>query len=568
MQQIKNLSEAAKILMESDARFDQDICKMTVLFPLLETLGYDATKTGDILLNPAYNNDGTYKMDYGLRGEGEDVVKTMIKMIEFDAEPGLEFSNIRQCIIPGSLVEYIIITDCFNYYIYANAEEGLTFIDVVSFNICNITASQVRSFSILKNPSVNLKQNYALDNDNDEVDNNETESIDNKYIKPVSNKNKKESATSTETTVTSYLMPIVIGSICVILLITAAFFGFAERENLDNWHNVSFSHDNVMLNYHSLKGNVSITTYENRLNVVRVSITGTNLPANTNVTLVLKNDVNDKSHTINALTDSTGSIEQDIALPPSWTSNATISLKASLVFDNYQTVDATNKYGQYGQYIVTLDGEKNVIGTSSTYYDHDAIQALIAQQEAEKQAAELKAIREYFANYTIVKYSNGDMCFYPKNYNTDDWDTANDNINSTDKSYAKIYYSAATQTGKFYYVTGTFMSSASWPAGVFTLSDTVNSYDFSTKNGRFRYHMNKYSSVTGWCQFDQEGISNLIPILTQIYSSDAATIEFKNLHKISISSKDKNAVLSIIDLYTKYFANGSIAMNPEWFKSN
>ena len=567
MQQIKNLSEAAKILMESDARFDQDIGKMTVLFPLLETLGYDATKTGDILLNPAYNNDGTYKMDYGLRGEGEDVVKTMIKMIEFDAEPGLEFSNIRQCIIPGSLVEYIITTDCFNYYIYANAEEGLTFIDVVSFNICNVNASQIRSFSILKNPSVNSKQNYALDNDEDMETEDENTSVENKYLKPSSIKTSK-STKPTETTVTSYLMPIISGSICVILLITAALFGFAERENVSNWHNVTFSHDNVMLNYHSLKGNVNITTYENRLNVVKVSITGTNLPANTNVTLVLKNDVNEKSHTVNVLTDSTGSIVQDISLPPSWTANANISLKASLVFDNYQTVDATNKYGQYGQYIVTLTGEKNVIGTSSTYYDHDAIQSLIAQQEAEKQAAELKAIREYFSNYTIVKYSNGDMCFYPKGYNTDDWDTANDNINSTDKSYAKIYYSAATQTGKFYYITGTFMSSASWPAGVFTLSDTVNSYDFSIKNGRFKYHMNKYSSVTGWCQFDQEGISNLIPILTQIYSSDAATIEFKNLHKVSISSKDKNAVLSMIDLYTKYFANGSISMNPEWFQSN
>ena len=191
MQQIKNLSEAAKILMESDARFDQDIGKMTVLFPLLETLGYDATKTGDILLNPAYNNDGTYKMDYGLRGEGEDVVKTMIKMIEFDAEPGLEFSNIRQCIIPGSLVEYIIITDCFNYYIYANAEEGLTFIDVVSFNICNVNASQIRSFSILKNPSVNSKQNYALDNDEDMETEDENTSVENKYLKPSSIKTSK-----------------------------------------------------------------------------------------------------------------------------------------------------------------------------------------------------------------------------------------------------------------------------------------------------------------------------------------------------------------------------------------
>lgn len=158
-------------------------------------------------------------------------------------------------------------------------------------------------------------------------------------------------------------------------------------------------------------------------------------------------------------------------------------------------------------------------------------------------------------NYTIVKYSNGDMCFYPKGCDTDDWDTANDNITSTNKSYAKIYYSAATKTGTFYYVVGMFMKSASWPAGEFILSDTVNSYNLSIKNGRFKYHMNKYSSVTGWCQFDTEGISNLIPTLTQIYSSDAATIEFKDIQKVSISQADKDAVLDIIKLYYSYFSN-------------
>lgn len=169
-------------------------------------------------------------------------------------------------------------------------------------------------------------------------------------------------------------------------------------------------------------------------------------------------------------------------------------------------------------------------------------------------------LNELEDSYTIVKYSNGDMCFYPKGYNTDDWDTANDNINSTDKSYAKIYYSAATKTGTFYYITGTFMQSASWPAGEIILSDTINSYNMSIKNGRFKYSMNQFSSVTGWCQFNTEGIDNLIPILVQIYNSGSATVEFKDLHKISISQQDKNAVLNIIDLYIKYFDNNNITI--------
>lgn len=558
MSNIRNLSEVARTLMESDAKFDQDICKMTILFPLLETLGYDATVAGDFILNPAYVNDGEYKMDYGLRGVGEESIKTMIKMIDFDAEPGLEFANIRKCIMPGDGVEYILITDCFNYYVYANAEGGVTFIDVISFNICNLTNAAIKSFSVLQNPNTNSRQDFALNDEEEETP--ALTPTDNKYTKTKKQKSKPEQA---KEVVSGTLLPIVIGSICVIIILSSALFGFFERGNIDNWYKVQFAHDEVTLNYHTLKGNVAISTYDNRLNVVNVKITNSNLPANTNVTLTLKSS-NDQSLVVDVLTSADGGINKDIDIGAAW-KNSDITVTASLVFNTYQTAEATSKYGQYGQFLVSLDGDKFVIGNSTTYYDYDAIDQLIKQQEADRAAAELKAIREYFANYTIVKYSNGDMCFYPKGYDTDDWDTANNNITSTNKSYAKIYYSAATKTGTFYYVTGTFMKSASWPAGEFILSDTVNSYNLSIKNGRFKYHMNKYSSVTGWCQFDTEGISSLIPTLTQIYSSDAATIEFKDIQKVAISQADKDAVLGIIDLYTKYFAGGAITLNPDWF---
>ena len=561
MNDIKRLSEVALTLMESDAKYDQDVCKMTVLFPLLETLGYDATKAGDIMLNPAYIDSGEYKIDYGLRGDTEESVKTMIKMIEFDAEPGLEFANIRKCIMPGDRVEYIVITDCFNYYVYANADGGITFMDIVSFNICNVNNAQIRSFGVLKNPNVAARQDYALNDEEETVEPPSSGAVS-KYEKP-----KKTATTKTDkaqAVVSGTLMPIIVGSICVIILLSAILFGFFERGNIDNWYKVPFSHDNVSLNYYTLKGNVTISAYPNRLDVINVKITNSNLPANANVTLTLKSSNSDQNLTVDMLTGEDGGINKDIPISQAW-KNSDISVTAALVFNTYQTTNVTEKYGQYGQFLISLEGDKNVIGSGSTYYDYDAIYALIQKEEADKAAAELKAIREYFSNYTIVKYSNGDMCFYPKGYDTNDWDSANDNISSTNKSYAKIYYSAATQTGTFYYVVGTFMKSASWPAGEFILSDTVNSYNMSIKNGRFKYHMNKYSSVTGWCQFDPEGINSLVPILTQIYSSNAATIEFKDIQKVSISQADKTAVLGIIDLYTKYFANGSITLNPDWF---
>jgi hypothetical protein len=554
MEKLRQLSEVAKAIMESDAKYEQDFCKMNVLFPLLETLGYDATKAGDIILNPAYINNGQYKIDYGLRGENEETVKTMIKMIEFNAEPGLEFSNIRQCIMPGDRVEYIMITDCFNYYVYANAEEGMTFIDVVSFNLAEVKPSDKRSLELLKNPSCIYRQDYALNNEEEpEEIETETKPVKN-YIPPV--KTVKKVANDV-------VFPIIIGSICAIIILSAVIFGFMERNNIENWYNVHFNHDEVGLNYYSLKGNVEIETYQNKLNTVKVSITNTNLPANANVTLILKSSNNEQSMNKDVRTGSDGCIVTDVTIPETW-KNSTITVTASLLFNAYQTAEVTEKYGQYGQMIVSLEGDKLSIGNNSVYYDHDAIDAYIKNEQAMKDAAELEAIRNYFSQYTIVKYSNGDLCFYPKGYNTDDWETANDNITSTNKSYAKIYWSAATQTGTFYYVVGTFMNSASWPAGVFMLSDTVNSYNLSIKNGHFKYHMNKYSSVTGWCQFDPTGVNSLIPILSQIYSSGSATIEFKDITKIAISQDDKNAVLGIIDLYTKYFSTGQVLIKDEW----
>ena len=554
MEELRRLAEVAATMIESDAKYDHDICKMSILFPFLEQLGYDATRAGDFILNPAYTNNGEYKIDYGLRGSDDDTIKTMIKIIEFDAEPGLEFANIRQCIMTEMNVEYIMITDCFNYYVYANVENGMTFSDIVSFQIQNINPVHKRQLQLLRNPSSIQRQDYAL---NDEEEPEEQPKAMKTYTKPVENK------VETQVVTKGIILPIIIGSICVVILLSACLFGFMERNNIENWYNIHFNHDVVGLNYYSLRGNVSIETYKDRLNVVKVSITNTNLPANANVTLTLRSTNSDQSLSVDARTGADGYIVQDVTIPDSW-KNSNISITASLLFNAYQTQEVTTKYGQYGQYLVSLDSDKSVIGTSNVYYDHDSIDAYIKEQQALADAAKLKEIQEYFSQFTVVRYSNGDMCFYPKGYNTNDWETANDNITSTNKSYAKIYYNAATKTGTFYYVVGTYMQSASWPAGVFILSDTVNSYNLSVKNGHFKYHMNKYSSVTGWCQFDPTGVNSLIPILSQIYSSSSATIEFKDLHKLAISQQDKDAVLKIIDLYTKYFGNGPVDIYDEW----
>ena len=67
MEELRRLAEVAATMIESDAKYDHDICKMSILFPFLEQLGYDATRAGDFILNPAYTNNGEYKT-YGISG--------------------------------------------------------------------------------------------------------------------------------------------------------------------------------------------------------------------------------------------------------------------------------------------------------------------------------------------------------------------------------------------------------------------------------------------------------------------------------------------------------------------
>ena len=574
---IKNLSEIAKTLIESDAKADQDVCKVTILFPLVEALGYDTTKTGDVLLNPAYTEDGEYKLDYGLRGEDEDAIKTVIKTIDFDAEPGLEFSKIRRALATIGHVEYVVITDCFNYYIYSNADDDSTFFDVVSFNICEITNDQIKLIGILSNPSSNARQDFAIDEEGDMIEDPSSGLGVEKYEKKTTSVSKAEKHTSSKVKkrheTFGWILPVVFISLCTCMIITSVLLALHRRSDSSHWYQVVFQHDSYNLDYYTLSGNVGASTYPDQLFVVKLVMSGSNLPEGVSVNFTLSNKVRNDSFKVSYLTDSTGGINTDVALPSTWI-DCNIDVSARIDFDENQTAIAKEQYGTGGSKIVQIgDTDKFLIGESTIYYDHTGIAAYIEEKRQQEAAAQLQSIKDYFKNYTIVKYSNGDMCFYPKGYNTDDWPTNSDatnvNITSSNKAYAKIYYDASTNTAEFYFVIGTLMPSAHfWSAGgSFILSDTVNQYSLSTKSGNFYQHVNSMTSITGWCVFTQTGVGNLLPILRTIYAGEQSTVEFKGLNeKIKISNADKNAVMSILDLHDKYFVSGSINLDPSWFE--
>lgn len=567
---IKNISEIAKTLADSDARMDQDVCKMTILFPLIEALGYDATRTGDILLNPAYTGDGLYKLDYGLRGEAEETLKTAIKMIDYDAEPGLEFSKIRQALATIEHTSYVIITDCFNYYIYSNADDDSTFFEVASFNICNLSNEHIRTLTLLSNPVSNIRQDFAVDDQYDlESDACETTDMT-KYEK--GNLRRSRSEAHNRKSFSPWILPVVFASICLCMLVTSALMALYHRTDPNYWYKVSFPHNSYELDYHTLSGSISASAYPDRLSEIRVMLRSSNLPEGVNVYFDLKNETRNETVEEMIMTDSKGEIDVNISLPSSWI-DCNIDVSAKLIFDENQTAIAKDKYGTGGSKIIQIgDVDKLLIGEDSVFYNHSQIQQHIKEKEEQEAAARLQAAKDYFRGYTIIKYSNGDMCFYPKGYDTDDWpsnsDATNTNITSNNKAYAKIYYHADTNTADFYFVIGTLMKSAHfWSAGgSFVLSNTVQTYSLSTKSGNFYQHVNPMTSITGWCVFTQTGVGNLLPMLKSIYASNVATVEFKGLNeKVYVSQADKKAVMSIIDLYDKYFSSGNINLDPRWF---
>lgn len=556
MDDILNLSEIAKTLIESDAKNDLDICKMTILFPLIETFGYDAARTGDIFLNPAYTEDGEYKLDYGLRGETDESIKTVVKVIEYNAEPGLEFAKIRQSLATIDHVEYVVITDCFNYYIYANTDDDSTFLDVLSFNIAEIDSEQIRLLGVLQNPAIEVRQQFAIDFEQDDDRKNSVSKYEKspKDLKQIENNKEKSSV---KRNISPWIVPIVFASVCICMLITTVLFALYYRSDSSNWYQITFKHNSYSLDYYTLAGNVNISTYQDKLSTINVTLSESNLPEGVNVTVILENQYRPNDKQIhNVITNVSGGFSEDIPLPAGWI-NCDINVTARVDFNDNQTAIAKTQYGTGGSKIVELGNkDKFLIGVSQTYYDHTAIEAYIKLKQEQEAAAQLQAIKDYFGGYTIQKYSNGDMCFYPKGYNTDDWpsnsDATNINITSSNKAYAKIYYHADTNTADFYFVIGTLMKSAHfWSAGgSFVLSNTVQTYSLSTKSGNFYQHVNTMTSITGWCVFTQTGVGDLISILESIYSSDQSTVEFKGLNeKIRISAADKNAVMSILDLY-------------------
>ena len=96
---IKILSQIATEILNSGDIYDIDKNKSEILFPFFEdVLGYDTLAVGYIVIAPAYTNDSTYKLDYGLRSDHPGKYKTCFKVVNRGENFDEHIDTIKKCL--------------------------------------------------------------------------------------------------------------------------------------------------------------------------------------------------------------------------------------------------------------------------------------------------------------------------------------------------------------------------------------------------------------------------------------------------------------------------------------
>ena len=569
---ILRIKEIAETLSGTNAVQDQELSKISILFPLMEALGYDSIKEGDISINPKYTEDGSYKMDYGLRDTEDGVIKTFIKVVDFDFDLSLEQSAINKNLNKEHSNKYFIITDCYKFKICQSTQVSID--EITTFNMKDIDKDAIEILSLLRNPLINVKaENTEASIDNIEKDNytevhipeNITfEKPEEPYVYTPKQEEKKCPKKKPS-------IKIIIGSLLILLgiavLSTSVVLAFKHISDPNNWYLMDTGYKDASLDYHTLTGTLKVSTYPSTLSVIKVEFSNSNIPEGSVITFTVTNT--DANTSVSKSIVHTGIIADDIKISDTW-KDCNIKVDATLIFDENQTNQAKNKFGASGEKIVAKNGySKDHIVTQEVYYNYTAIKANIDADAAALKAQQLKENREYLSNFTIVETSTGDIWFYPSGYSTDDQDYNNPNITDNRKSYASIRYNKNTKQAQFYYIAGSNMGnkhvSFSSVAGAVILSDGVNSYTLNTNQGVINFFINEYGNVSGWCRYDLNSVSGLFGILRTVYSASQPTIEFKGITSEEyISNADKKAVVAVMNLWLKYFNTENIVFDTEW----
>lgn len=559
------LSETADSIIQNKEYEDLDLCKMAVLFPFIEALGYDTTTVGDVKIAPIYTPDASYKMDYGLRGLGVDDIKVLVKIINYEADPSEEFKNIRACVLQKDEVEYVIISDCINYYIYAYDTVNNDLIEIEKFNICNFESIDFCTLEKMKKPIVEYsKQEFAFSEDDEEVNNDEEEyegpstqlrisTLDDEDDTVEINETKKHNPKNKK------IMNIVIISslIAVIVILCFALFGKGDS----GFINIFNAGNQNLLSSYDIAAEMKLTA-DGNTGKLDIDFSSRDIPTGGIVKFVLTNGQN--SSVLYKSVDNSGKIKTKVTIPDDW-GHPEINVVAYLRFDEKQNVQpkvVTEKFGVNGEKIIQKEGapDKFALTFAKVSWDSEAVKAYLEWMNEQKLIEERETRRKDFSQADVRYDSKGNIKVIPKGF-----DMNQNNITESRNIYPQIFYDASEDAAYFYLICGYVGQKWSMFRNVSFYADGYEwNYEISSNEKK---QLVNGGYVTEWVYFHNFNIPTLINDADLLAKSKSSTIRFSGyaIKEHALSNSEKDMIASMLNLWDKYFNNLSVRPTTEWF---
>ena len=587
---LRDLSILASQMLDMKDVMNIDKNKMELLFPFIETLGYDITAPSEVVTSPVYNIDGTKSFDYGLVEDiDSEKFKVVIKVVPFKDDFSKQIDLIKEAYAINNNVRYAIITDCYNFAVYENIANDFqsTINKTYEFSLINISESDIEFFNVLgKNNQLNINnQVFAEDRypvqefineDPNKLDKKEdkSENSSQKYnIKNILSfiKDPKIQKIALRTAL------MITGAIVILMVVNFILIPHAETSNLGEDPNINNTQQNnpwdifgvgqnpnttgnTGIQYIDVKNILDLHVYQpqNELEIRLISdlIEGS----------IIKYEIYCGSFkkVIYSTIKSNGESLEKFKIPENW-ENPQITVASYMRFDeeDYPQPKQTKKaYGDNGQYIIQKKGNPQFgLTYQNIQHENAAVAEYVKRQVADKER-QLAITRERdFMKLETRVDAFGNIKHLPKGF---DMDSAN--IKENRNIYPQIFYSAEEKVANFYIVAG--FNNRRW-----VMFESVLFYADGHEWGYPVSSNQKKSAVSGsylseWIYFNNVDTSTLLNDMILLANSKVSKISFSGVSKKEhiLTDEEKQNLKHMLYVFHTYYNDGKIVPNPEWFK--
>ena len=552
---MKILSEIANEFLDSGDIYDLDKNKQEILFPFFEEiLGYDALAVGDIIVAPAYTSDGTYKLDYGLRGKNPGVYKSCFKVINRGDSFEDHVQNIKKCLVMAE-TEFVVITDCFEYKFFAYDDIKEDLIDIGFYSLVNPEECDSGLIPLIECPKERVpKQEFAVrDDEPDDVGMNVVEEPSHPPVMPkkkITPKKKKKTDKKI----------FIIGGVVIALLVLIIILAFATRdENGKFFSELPIIGSQSGLEKGQLDGKLSLSVDTD--SVISMGLYSRNIPAGG----VIKFELTAGTYqdAVYGSIGSDGNAYAKFTIPAFW-DEETITIIAYLRFDEGSYAQPSNikaEFGEVGEKIIGKDGapDKFAITHGTITHNSQAVRDKLAAELLEKEKREREERLKVFGKLNIRVDSIGNWKILPAEY-----DMNESNITKSVNIYPQVFYNAPENAPYFYLVCGDLKANPILFTDIIFYADGYQwAYEIANDIKEVSVNNGVWKE---WAYLDNYDFPDIVRNSKLLASSDVSKITFKGNQIVEhvLSAAEKNNILTMIAAYETYFNLGS-SPKSEWY---